>query len=99
MSPVNEIVAEARSVTRRLSAGRFQPDRLVEVLQQFVSGQLDVLVPPFGGAVDAGDQAGAVKASKISAHKGIPRLCVVQYTLGQSEMPLAVLVPGECDLR
>ena len=57
-----------------------------------MSGQLDVLVPPLGGAVDAGDQAGAVKASKISVHKGIPRLRVVRRALGQPEMPLPV--PG-----
>ena len=83
-----------RSLRRRPSLGRFQPGLLVEILQQIMSGRLDVLMPPLGGAVDAGDQAGGVETSKIPVHKGIPRLRVVRCALGQSEMPLAVLVPG-----
>jgi hypothetical protein len=71
-----------------------QPGLLVEVLQQTMNGALDVLVPPLGGTLDAGDQTGTVQSSKISVHKGIPRFRLVRCTLGQSEMPPCVLVPG-----
>ena len=63
------------------------------MLQQVVGGQLDVLVPPLGGAVDARDQAGAVDPAEVAVHERVPRLGLVVGALGQAEVPRAVVVP------
>ena len=67
---------------------------LVEQLQQVVGRELDVLVPPLAGPVDAGDQAGAVHAAQVAVHERVARLGLVVGTLGEPEVPGGVLVPG-----
>src|SRR5262249_11197334 len=80
--------------SRSRSGRRLQTGLLVQVLQQIVGGELDVLVPPFGGPVYTGDQTGAVNAAKVPVHKGISRLRLVRRAAGQPQMPLGVFVPG-----
>jgi hypothetical protein len=58
-----------------------------------VGRELDLLVPPFCGAVMARDQAGAVEAAKVSVDEGVSRLGLVWGAIGESEVPFAVLAP------
>ena len=46
----------------------------VEVLQQIVSSELDLFVPPFRSAVHAGDQGRTVHASKVAVYERIAGL-------------------------
>src|SRR5688500_15004631 len=55
---------------------------LVEELEQVVRRQLDVLVPPLRGAVDAGDQAAAVHALEVAVHEGVAGFRLVSGTVG-----------------
>jgi len=64
------------------------------VLQQIVGGDLDVLVPPFGGAVDAGDQPGPVDTAEIPVDERVPRLGLVLGAVRQPEVPGRVVVPA-----
>ena len=57
-------------------------------------GQLDRLVPPFGGAVVAGDDAHAVQAPEVAVDEGVAALRVLRGALGQAQVPGGVLVPG-----
>src|SRR4029079_12273293 len=65
----------------------------VEVLQQLVGSQLDVLVPPLGRAVDAGDQPGPVHAPQVAVDEGVARLGLVVGALGETEVPGRVVLP------
>jgi hypothetical protein len=74
-----------------LSSGGARP---IQELQQLVGCQLDLLVAPLGCPVVAGDQAGPVEAAEVAVDEGVPRLGLLRGSLGEAEMPLAVLVPG-----
>src|SRR6185312_4825777 len=63
--------------SRSSSGGRLQPRLLVEVLQQVMGRDFDVLMPPLG----------------CPAYEGISRLRLVRRALGQSQMPLGILLP------
>jgi two-component system OmpR family sensor kinase len=66
----------------------------VKPLQKLVRGELDVLVPPLGRPVHAGDDAHPVDAPEVPVHEGIPGLGLVGGPLGQAEVPAGVLFPG-----
>ena len=55
--------------------------------------ELDVLVAPLGGPVDAGDQAGPVDTPKVAVDEAVPGLRLIRRAVGQAQMPLGVLVP------
>ena len=84
--PIPDVPAELRTASwtsccgrsRSGSGGRLQPRLLVEVLQQVVGRDLDVLVPPLGRPVHAGDQSGAVNSAKIPVYEGVSRLRLVR---------------------
>jgi hypothetical protein len=54
-------------------------------------GELDCLVPPLRGAIHARDQARAMDAAEVSVHEGVSRLGLLVRTVGETEMPCAVL--------
>ena len=69
---------------RRVAAGRGPPSvvlrarvRLVQLLQEPVRRQLDVLVAPLRGAVDARDEPAAVDLGEVAVDEGVPRLGLV----------------------
>ena len=66
---------------------------LVEKPQQLVRGALNLSMPPFGGAVLAGQQAAAMDAPEVSVDERMPRLRLVRCSFGEGEMPLPVLTP------
>jgi hypothetical protein len=76
---------------RQLGGSR---SRLVEVLQELMSGELDLLMSPLRGPVLTGDQAHPMDAAEIAIDERISSLRVVARTVGESEMPSGVLVPG-----
>ena len=57
-------------------------------------GELDRLVPPLGGAVDAGDETGPVDASEVADDERVAGLRLVAGPVGQAEVPVGVLLPG-----
>ena len=60
-----------------------------------MGGELDLLVAPFGGAVQAGDQAHAVEAAaEVAIDEGVPRLGLVGGAVGEGQVPLGVFLPG-----
>ena len=65
----------------------------VEALQQVVGGQFDRLVPPLGGPVHAGDEAGAVHPPEVAVDERVARLRLVVGPVGEAEVPRRVLVP------
>jgi two-component system OmpR family sensor kinase len=65
----------------------------VQPLQEFVGGELDLLVPPLGRPVHAGDDAHPVDAPEVPVDEGVPGLRLVGGPLGQPEVPAGVLVP------
>src|SRR5213592_4925381 len=67
--------------------------RGVECLQEFVGLSLNLLVPPLGGAVQAGDQAASVKAAEVTVHERVSRLGLVGSALRQPQEPTRVLLP------
>jgi two-component system, OmpR family, sensor kinase len=66
----------------------------VKPLQELVRGELDLLVPPFGRPVHAGDDAHPVDAPEVPVHEGVPGFRLVGGPLGQAEVPAGVLFPG-----
>jgi hypothetical protein len=66
----------------------------VEQLQQVVGGQLDLLMAPLGRPVMAGDQAGPMQATEVAVDERVSCLGLLRRSLGETEMPLCVLVPG-----
>jgi hypothetical protein len=60
----------------------------VEELQEFVGGQLDLLVPPLGRAEVAGDDARAVQAAEVAEYEGVAGLRLVRGAVGEPKMPL-----------
>ena len=44
--------------------------RLVQELQEPVRGELDLLVPPLGGAIVTGDDSRAMDAAKVAVDEG-----------------------------
>ena len=56
--------------------------------------QLDVLVAPLGGPIDARDEGGPMNAAEVPVDEGVPGLRPIGGPLGQPEMPLGVVVPG-----
>jgi hypothetical protein len=67
---------------------------VIELLQQVVGCQLDGLVPPLAGPIDAGDQPTAVDAAQIPHHEGVPALGLVGRLVLEPEVPGGVLMPG-----
>ena len=59
-----------------------------------MSGQLDLLVPPLGGAVPASDQATAVNPPEIPVNEPVEGLGLLTRPVGEGQVPGAVLVPG-----
>jgi hypothetical protein len=49
----------------------------IQELQEIVRCQLDLLVPPLGGAVMARNEAGAVEAAEVSVDEGVSSLGLV----------------------
>jgi two-component system OmpR family sensor kinase len=66
----------------------------VKPLEELVRGELDLLVPPLGGAVMAGDQAHPVESLEIAVDKRVASLGLVGRALSQAEMPGGIVVPG-----
>src|SRR5262249_33547400 len=66
----------------------------VQQLKELVRGELDLLVPPLGRAVVAGDDPRAVDPAEVAVDEGVTRLPPVVRTLRQPEVPLRVLLPG-----
>jgi hypothetical protein len=62
----------------------------VQTLQQVVGGELDLLVPPLGGPVLAGDDAHAVQPAQVAVDERVPGLGLILGTVGEPEMPLCV---------
>ena len=69
------------------------PRHLVEPLQQLVRRQLDLLVPPLRGPVDARDEAAAVDPAEVAVDERVAGLGLVVGALGQPEVPRAVVLP------
>src|SRR5262249_7366861 len=63
------------------------PAPRVQVLEEFVRSEFDLLVPPLGGAVVAGDQAHPVHPPEVAVHKRVARLRLVCDALGQAQVP------------
>jgi len=59
-----------------------------------VGGELDLLVPPLGRPVHAGDDAHAVDTPEVPVDERVPGLGLVGGTVGEPEMPPGVLFPG-----
>src|SRR4029450_11937624 len=66
---------------------------LVEVLQELVGCKLDLLVPPLGCAVVAGDKSHAVQPAEVAVNERVAGLCLIWSAFGKAEMPGGVLVP------
>ena len=65
----------------------------VEQLQQLVGRELDVLVAPLGGPILTRDQPRPVDATEVPVDERVPGLRLLRRPVGQSQMPLGVLVP------
>lgn len=65
----------------------------VQMLQEIVSRELDLLVPPFRGAVDASDQSRPVHASQVAVYECVTGLRLIRGTLGKAEVPGGILLP------
>lgn len=61
---------------------------LVEELEEFVSGELNLLVAPLGGSIPASDEAHPMESPEIAVDKGVPSLGLIGSTYGEPEMPL-----------
>ena len=59
-----------------------------------MSRELDLLVPPLGRAVVAGDQAGAMQAAEVPVHEPVAGFGLLRSAVGQAEMPLGIIAPG-----
>src|SRR5215207_1840591 len=68
--------------------------RSIQQLQQVVSCELDLLVPPLRCPVLTGDQPRAMQAAEVSVDERVPRLRLVGGALGKAEVPFGVLAPG-----
>ena len=66
----------------------------VEVLQEVVRRELDLLVAPLGGAVDARDQPAAVDPAEVAVDERVARLGLLRGALRQPEEPAAVVLPA-----
>jgi hypothetical protein len=66
----------------------------VEVLQEFVGCQFNVLVAPLGRPELTGDQAYAMDAAEVPVDEAISRLGLVGRTVGESEVPFSIFIPG-----
>jgi hypothetical protein len=64
------------------------------MLQEIVRSKLDLLVSPFRGAVDAGDEGCPVHPAEIADHERISSFRLLSDTSGEAEMPGGVLLPG-----
>ena len=68
--------------------------RVVQRLQEVVRRQLDLLVPPFGSTVVAGDDPHPVDPAEVAEHERVARLRPVRGAVGEPEVPGRVLVPA-----
>jgi len=87
-------VVSIRLPVRSLLPRRQLHRQPVKALEELVRGELDLLVPPLGRPVHAGDDAHPVDAPEVPVHEGIPGLGLVGGPLGQAEVPAGVLFPG-----
>ena len=58
-----------------------------------MGGEFDLLVPPLGRPVHAGDDAHPVDAPEVPVDKRVSGLGLVCRTVGEPEMPLGILLP------
>src|SRR4051812_45627607 len=58
-----------------------------------MGGELDLLVTPFGRAVVAGDDPGAVDAAEVAVDERVARFGLVVGALGEPQVPRRVLLP------
>src|SRR5918994_7535664 len=65
----------------------------IQELQQLVSCEFDLFVPPLCCTVVAGDQASAVQAAEVSVDECVASLRLLRSALGEAEMPFGVLAP------
>src|SRR5882672_8934808 len=65
----------------------------IQVLQQIVSGQLDLLVAPLRCAVDRRDESCAMQPVEVAVDEGISGLRLVRGADGETEMPGGVFGP------
>jgi hypothetical protein len=66
----------------------------VQVLEQLVSGELDLLVTPLGRPVVTGNDARPMEPTKVTVDERVACLGLVRCPVRQPEMPFGVLVPG-----
>src|SRR6185437_8683230 len=83
--------SQARPASARLDLG--DAGLSVEVLEELVGGLLDRLVAPLGGTEEDGDDPGPMDAPEVAEDERVARLRVVRGTLGEPEVPGAVLGP------
>jgi len=89
ISHVGEEPCSATAAASRFSSLPRAPR--VQILEEFVRGEFDLLVPPLGGAVVAGDQAHPVQPPEVAIHKRVARLRLVGGALGQAQVPERVV--------
>src|SRR4051794_16053112 len=65
----------------------------VQQLQQVVGDQLDLLVPPLGRPVVAGDDPHPVHPAEVAVHERVAGLGLLVRAVGEREVPGAVLGP------
>src|SRR5688572_1381113 len=95
--------ADAKSATlgRRGQAARSgkvkrlasPPTLSVKVLQQLMSGELDLFVSPLRCAVDACDQPRPMEPAEVAIDEPVPCLGLLCCSVSQAQVPLRILVP------
>jgi hypothetical protein len=65
----------------------------VQQLHHFMSRELDLLVAPLRGPLDARDETGPVNPAEVTLDKGVARLRLVRGTDGQAQAPRGVRLP------
>jgi len=56
--------------------------------------ELDILVSPFGRAIDACDEARSMDAAEVAEHERVTCLGLVGRALGQAQMPGGISIPA-----
>jgi hypothetical protein len=67
---------------------------LIQELEQVMSGQLHLLVPPFGCPVNAGDQPCPMEAAEVSIDERVSSLRLIGGAFGEPQVPFGIFVPG-----
>ena len=58
-----------------------------------MGGELDRLVTPLGGPVDARDEACAMDSPEVAVDECVARLRAIACPVGESQVPIGVLIP------